>query len=82
MRTLEEILADLNAAEKEYSEKCKKYGIEEKRKKKKEDEKQTENPDVNNSQEIDDLQAEQVSGGKSTGEMDEQILNATSENNG
>ena len=36
-RSLEEILADLNAAEKEYSEKCKKYGIEEKHKKKKEE---------------------------------------------
>ena len=36
-RSLEEILADLNAAEKEYSEKCKKYGIEEKHRKKKDD---------------------------------------------
>lgn len=36
-RSLEEILADLNAAEKEYSEKCKKYGIEEKHRKKKEE---------------------------------------------
>ncbi|MDO5332361.1 MAG: hypothetical protein Q4E99_06735 [Bacillota bacterium] len=36
-RTLEEILADLNAAEKEYSQKCKKYGIEEKHRKKKEE---------------------------------------------
>ena len=34
-RTLEEILADLNNAEKEYAEKCKKYGIEEKHRKKK-----------------------------------------------
>ena len=34
-RTLEEILAELNAAEKEYAEKCKKYGIEEKHRKKK-----------------------------------------------
>lgn len=34
-RTLKEILDDLNAAEKEYSEKCKKYGIEEKHRKKK-----------------------------------------------
>lgn len=34
-RTLEEILADLNSAEKEYAEKCKKYGIEEKHRKKK-----------------------------------------------
>ena len=37
VRSLEEILADLNAAEKEYSEKCKKYGIEEKHRKKKEE---------------------------------------------
>lgn len=36
-RTLKEILDDLNAAEKEYSEKCKKYGIEEKHRKKKEE---------------------------------------------
>lgn len=34
-RTLQEILDDLNAAEKEYAEKCKKYGIEEKHRKKK-----------------------------------------------
>ena len=34
-RTLEEILADLNSAEKEYAEKCKKYGIEEKHRKRK-----------------------------------------------
>ena len=34
-RSLEEILADLNNAEKEYAEKCKKYGIEEKHRKKK-----------------------------------------------
>ena len=36
-RTLEEILAELNSAEKEYAEKCKKYGIEEKHRKKKEE---------------------------------------------
>lgn len=36
-RTLQEILDDLNNAEKEYAEKCKKYGIEEKKRKKKED---------------------------------------------
>ena len=36
-RSLEEMLAELNAAEKEYSEKCKKYGIEEKHRKKKEE---------------------------------------------
>ena len=35
-RTLEEILDELNAAEKEYAEKCAKYGIEEKSRKKKE----------------------------------------------
>lgn len=35
MRSLEEILAELNAAEKEYAEKCKEYGIEENTKKKK-----------------------------------------------
>lgn len=34
-RTLKEILEDLNNAEKEYAEKCKKYGIEEKHRKKK-----------------------------------------------
>ena len=34
MRELEEILKELNAAEKEYAEKCKEYGIEESVKKK------------------------------------------------
>ena len=34
-RTLQEVLKDLQEAEKEYSEKCKKYGIEEKHRKKK-----------------------------------------------
>ena len=34
-RTLQEVLKDLEEAEKEYSEKCKKYGIEEKHRKKK-----------------------------------------------
>ncbi|MBR5755235.1 MAG: hypothetical protein IKX97_05400 [Erysipelotrichaceae bacterium] len=29
MRSLEEILAELNAAEKEYARKCREYGIEE-----------------------------------------------------
>ena len=29
MKTLEEILKELNEAEKEYQEKCRKYGIEE-----------------------------------------------------
>ncbi|MBQ0036811.1 MAG: hypothetical protein KBT35_07845 [Firmicutes bacterium] len=37
MKSLEEILAELNAAEKEYAQKCKEYGIEEKTKKKKDD---------------------------------------------
>jgi len=35
MRSLEEILEELNAAEKEYSEKCKEYGIEETTKRRK-----------------------------------------------
>ena len=30
MRSLEEILVELNAAEKEYAQKCREYGIEEK----------------------------------------------------
>ena len=34
MRELEEVLKDLKAAEKEYQEKCLKYGIEEKQKRK------------------------------------------------
>ena len=38
MRSLEEILSELNAAEKEYERKCAMYGIEEKGKKKKTDE--------------------------------------------
>lgn len=37
MRSLEEILAELNAAEKEYAQKCREYGIEEKGRKKKAD---------------------------------------------
>lgn len=35
MRSLEDILVELNAAEREYARKCEKYGIEEKGKKKK-----------------------------------------------
>ncbi len=35
MRSLEEILAELNAAEKEYTQKCEQYGIEEKVRKRK-----------------------------------------------
>lgn len=34
MRSLEEILAELNAAEKEYESKCREYGIEESPKRK------------------------------------------------
>lgn len=37
MKSLDEIMAELNAAEKEYAQKCKEYGIEEKTKKKKDD---------------------------------------------
>ena len=37
-RTLEDVLADLKEAEKEFNEKCLKYGITEKRKKKKDEE--------------------------------------------
>ncbi len=37
MRSLEEILAELDAAEKEYSRKCEEYGIEEKDRKKKDE---------------------------------------------
>lgn len=37
MKSLEEILQELNAAEKEYAQKCKEYGIEEKGKRKKEE---------------------------------------------
>lgn len=37
MRDLEEILKELNDAEKEFAQKCKEYGIEEKTKKKKEE---------------------------------------------
>ncbi len=35
MRSLEEVLAELNAAEKEYARKCAQYGIEESGRKKK-----------------------------------------------
>ncbi|MBR3228189.1 MAG: hypothetical protein IKF68_06545 [Erysipelotrichaceae bacterium] len=37
MRSLEEVLKDLKDAEKEYQEKCLKYGIEERQKRKKTD---------------------------------------------
>ena len=39
MKTLDEILAELDAAEKEYNEKCKEYGVEETSKSKKTQEK-------------------------------------------
>ena len=39
MKTLEEILAELDAAEKEYNNKCKEYGVEETSKRKKSEEK-------------------------------------------
>lgn len=65
-RTLKEILDDLNAAEKEYSEKCKKYGIEEKHRKRKQEVQLDENGnpigvqlDENGSQ-IEQPQVEQV----------------------
>ena len=35
MRSLQEVLAELDAAEKEYSRKCEEYGIEENHKKRK-----------------------------------------------
>lgn len=37
MRSLEDVLKDLKEAEKEFQEKCNKYGIEEKKKKNKEE---------------------------------------------
>jgi len=37
MRSLQEVLAELDAAEKEYSRKCQEYGIEEEVKKKKDE---------------------------------------------
>lgn len=40
MKTLDEILAELDAAEKEYNNKCKEYGVEETTKAKKTVEKQ------------------------------------------
>ena len=45
MRSLEEVLKDLKDAEKEYQEKCLKYGIEEKQKRKKTDTEAGENTD-------------------------------------
>ena len=39
MRDLEEILKELNEAEKEYAKKCEEYGISEKAKRKKEEDK-------------------------------------------
>ena len=52
MRDLEEILKELKNAEKEYAEKCKKYGIEEKKSKKKEEANQEE---TSNTQETIDV---------------------------
>ena len=46
-RSLDEVLQELKQAEKEYQEKCKKYGIQEKEKKKKQDE-QIDGENVNN----------------------------------
>ena len=40
MRSLQEVLAELDAAEKEYSRKCQEYGIEEEAKKKKNEDKE------------------------------------------
>lgn len=48
MKSLEEILQELNAAEKEYAAKCKEYGIEEKGKKKKEEAVSIENTETAN----------------------------------
>ncbi len=42
MRSLEEILKELNAAEKEYENKCREYGIEENTKKKRSENKSEE----------------------------------------
>ena len=39
MKTLDEILAELDAAEKEYNAKCKEYGVEDSTKRKKSEEK-------------------------------------------
>lgn len=41
MRTLEEVLKELEEAEKEFNEKCQKYGIEATNKRKKKDEEET-----------------------------------------
>ena len=51
MRDLEDILKELKSAEKEYAEKCKKYGIEEKKSKKKDENVADENTVEENSQE-------------------------------
>ena len=53
MRDLEEILKELKNAEKEYAEKCKKYGIEEKKSKKKEEEVVNEGATSNSQETID-----------------------------
>lgn len=53
MRSLDEVLKDLSDAEKEYKEKCEKYGIEEKRKRKvKEEENTVENAEKQEEEKI------------------------------
>lgn len=66
-RTLKEILEDLNNAEKEYTEKCKKYGIEEKHRKKKVEVQLDENgnPIEQQTNEVDDS-VEQANNGEET----------------
>lgn len=55
-RTLEDVLADLKEAEKEFNEKCLKYGITEKRKKKKDEENE---PSINQTEvQNDEIQEE------------------------
>lgn len=58
-RTLDDVLADLKEAEKEYKEKCLKYGITEKHKRKKDDESQ-------DLQENDNLEAEEETSEENT----------------
>lgn len=60
-KTLEQVLQELKEAEKEYKEKCLKYGIEEKHKRKKPEEKSEETETVNedtNNEEIDETASE------------------------
>lgn len=51
-RTLEEVLSDLKEAEKEYKEKCLKYGIIEKQKRKKEESNDTNEDQTENEKDI------------------------------